>query len=123
MHFIAVSVLAFSILFSNTSYTQDLTTDQKVDTRSVEQDEKVKSDKKVKPDKKVKTEQKEFVFTTLSGESPFPSTTFRSYSTQTNINSGIMEWKNRYQKPQQKYNVSLVEIGRASCRERVCLYV
>ena len=109
MHFIAVGVLVFSILFSNTSYTQDvqdltIETDLvKIDTRGMEQDEKTKKDKKV--------EQKEFVFTPLSGGNPLAFTTFRPYNAQTDINSGIMEWKNRYQKPQKKYNVSLVGVN------------
>ena len=115
MHFIAVSVLAFSILFSNASYAQDtqdsvIETDLvKIDTGAMEQDEKIKKGKKAKKDKKV--EQKEFTFTPLSGESPFPSTTFRSYNAQKSIDNGIMEWKNRYQKAQKPYKVSLIGVN------------
>lgn len=125
MHFIAVSILAFSILFSNASYTQDLTnkkdlakktqdlTDKKdlvknsSDTRTTKQREsKQRSNRR-----RGKIRQEKVVFTPLSGASPFPNTTFKPYIVQEKVDAGIMEWNDRYQDSQDKYKVSLVGVN------------
>jgi len=134
MHFIAVGVLAFSILFSNASYTQDLTKTDSSVTRTT-QEEQTKLEKKAQKDleaqekkaqkdleaqeKKAqkdleaqeKRREQEVVFTSLSGAKPFSFATFSPYRAQKIANTGIIEWKDRYQKPQTKYNVSLIGVN------------
>ena len=114
MHFIAVSVLAFLILFSNASYTQDLTKTGSSVIRTI-QDEKELEAREKKAQQELKAQEKkvkkEVVFTPLSGGKPFLFASFRPYRARKIVNTGILEWKNRYQKAQEKYNVSLVGVN------------
>ena len=115
MHFIAVSVLAFSILFSNASYTQDLTNTQNLaqngsDTLVTKQQEGKKKAQKNKESKKT-AKQEQIVFADLFGASPFSGATFEAYKAQAKVSTGVMEWKDRYQVPQEKYKVSLVGVN------------
>ncbi|MDK2817817.1 MAG: hypothetical protein KFW21_00010 [Spirochaetota bacterium] len=99
MSFMKLSIVALSIVFSSASYTQDVT--QKINNSGVRSTKQVKN-----------SEQKEVVFTSLSGKNPFSFNTFQAYSTKRKIaNTGIMEWKNRYQLAQKKYNVSLIGVN------------
>ena len=99
MSFMKLSIVALSIVFSSASYTQDVT--QKTNNFGVRSTKQVKN-----------SEQKEVVFTSLSGKNPFSFKTFQPYSIKRKIaNTGIMEWKNRYQLAQKKYNVSLIGVN------------
>lgn len=99
MSFMKLSIVALSIVFSSASYTQDVT--QKTNNSGVRSTKQVKN-----------SEQKEVVFTSLSGKNPFSFKTFQPYSIKRKIaNTGIMEWKNRYQLAQKKYNVSLIGVN------------
>ena len=115
MHFIAVSVLAFSILFSNASYTQDLTNTKDLaqngsDTRATKQREGKKKPQRNRG-RRGRGRQEKIVFAPLSGASPFPNNTFETYTTREKVDAGVMEWNNRYQVPQEKYKVSLVGVN------------